>query len=68
LLPILSGKAARLCIDPPAFISFVFKRIFAWAHIGPSEGEREQTANLSLTLLGGHVVWVQCVWAFQWAA
>ena len=61
-------KAAWLCLDPPAVIFFVFKRIFAWAHIRPNEGEREQTANLSLTLFGGHVVWVQCVGPFQWAA
>jgi hypothetical protein len=68
LLSISRGKAAWLCLDPPAFISTAFSRIFAWAHIWSRDGEREQTANLSLTFLGSHVVWVQCVGAFQWTA
>jgi hypothetical protein len=68
LLSISRGKTAWLRLEPPAFISTVFSRIFAWAHIWSRDGEREQTANLSLTFLGSHVVWVQCVGAFQWKA
>jgi hypothetical protein len=38
--------------------SNVLRRFFELALMWPSEGERQQTANLSSTLLGGHVVGV----------